>query len=136
MSDWFDKIRDGALKARDEAEKFTKTAVYKTSSAVNKAKLSYTVSETEGKIKEKFAALGEILYHEYKSGVEFPENIDSICRQIDKLDEEVDEIKQQLAKMKNAVICPVCGEYNPEESSFCAKCGKHLTVEAEVEEEI
>ena len=131
MNGWLEKIRDGAIKAKDEAGKLTKTAVHKTSSAVNKAKINYNISETEGKIKEKFASLGEILYREYKNGVEFPENINSLCRQVDQMQAEIEEKKQELAKIKNAVICATCGEYNPMENTFCAKCGKQLTDEIE-----
>ena len=71
MNDMFDKIRDGALKAKDEAEKITKVAVQKTSNAVSKAKLGYAVSETENKINELFTELGRILYNEYKNGGEY-----------------------------------------------------------------
>lgn len=133
MNDVFDKIRDGALKAKDEAEKFTKVAVKKTSDAVSKAKLNYAVSETENKINELFTELGRILYNEYKNGAEFPENISEICQQAEKLYEEIETVKEQIAKMKNAVVCPSCGEYNHEESIYCAKCGKKLNGESEAD---
>ncbi len=126
MNDVFDKIRDGALKAKDEAGKLTKVAVKKTSNVVSKAKLTYAVSETEGKIDQLFAELGRILYNEYKNGAEFPENISQICQQAEKLYEEIDATKDQIAKIKNAVVCPACGEYNHEENVFCSKCGKRL----------
>ncbi len=126
MNDMFDKIRDGALKAKDEAEKITKVAVQKTSNAVSKAKLGYAVSETENKINELFTELGRILYNEYKNGGEFPENISEICQQAEKLYEEIETVKEQIAKIKNAVVCPACGEYNHAENVFCARCGNKL----------
>lgn len=130
MNDIFDKIRDGAMRAKDEAQKLTKVAVQKTGNAVSKAKLTYAVSETESKINAMFTDLGEILYKEYKRGAEFPDEIGQICRQIERLYEEIDTVREQIAKITNAVICPACSEYNQEDSMFCAKCGKKLKEES------
>ncbi|MBE7045596.1 MAG: zinc-ribbon domain-containing protein [Ruminococcaceae bacterium] len=127
MEEFVEKIKKGAAKAVDEAEKLTKAAVSKTSALVGQTKLTYAMNTTEEKIAERLARIGQFVYEEYQTGSEFPEDIAEICREIDVLHQEIANMKEQIASMKNAVLCPNCGASNDNTNQFCAKCGEKLS---------
>lgn len=129
MDEMFEKIKEGVIKAKDGAEKFTKVAVKKTTDVVSQTKLNYAVSEVEDKIKQIKIELGETLYAEHKNGAGFEGEILERCEKIDKLNEEINTLKEKIAELKNAVICSSCGEYNGSGNVFCAKCGAKLKQE-------
>ena len=126
MDEMLGKLKEGAMKAKDGAEKFAKVAVKKTTDVVSQTKLNYAISEIEDKIKKIKIELGQSLYDEYKNGAAFEGEILEHCETIDKLNEEMDVLKEKIAELKNAVICPSCGEYNGSGNVFCSKCGEKL----------
>jgi len=123
MDDMFNKVKQGAAKAIDEAEKFTKCAVKKTKGAIDQTKLKYTVSEIEDKIKDVLAQMGTVIYNEYKNGAEFNEDIAEKCAQLDSFYDEISEIKAKIAELNNSTVCPNCGAMIGAEDFFCPKCG-------------
>ena len=123
MEDMFNKVKQGAAKAIDEAEKFTKNAVKKTKGAIDQTKLKYTVSEIEDKIKDVLAQMGTVIYNEYKDGAEFNEDISEKCVQLDSFYKDIEEIKVKIAELKNSTVCASCGAMINDEDSFCPKCG-------------
>ena len=126
MDEFVEKIKSGAAKVFTEAEKFTNSAVEKTSSVVNQTKLNYAVGVNEKKIKDVFAQIGKAVYDEYKNGGECPEAIADDLKLIDSLYDEIAELKAKIADMKNSVVCSKCGAYNTNESIFCSQCGEKL----------
>ena len=126
MDDIINKVKQGAFKAKDEAEKFTKTAVEKTKTVIDQTKYKYSISEFEGKIKNIMAELGEKLYSEYTEGVEFDEDVAEKCKKIDEFKEEISQIKTKIAELTNASVCAQCGEVIPQDSVFCPKCGAKI----------
>ena len=126
MDDFFNKFKQGAFKAKDEAEKFTKTAVSKTKTAIDQTKYKYSISEFEGKIKNIMAELGEKLYKEYTEGTEFDEEIAEKCKMIDEFKEEIAQINAKIAELTSSSVCSQCGEIIPQDSVFCPKCGAKL----------
>ncbi len=130
MSDFLDKVKSGANKMLDEVAKAAKTASQKTNNAVTQTKLSYSVHETEGKIKAVYAEMGKKIYDACKAGGEAPEFAESV-EKIDKMYEEIAELKTKIAELKESVQCEQCGEYAKAGSKFCPKCGAALTTIAE-----
>jgi len=123
MEDFVSKIKKGAKKAFGEAEKFTSAAVTKTGNAVNQTKMNYAINGNEDKIKNILSEIGAIVYEEYKSGCEFPENIDVKLKAVENLYDEIAELKAKIAEMNKTVVCPKCGNYIASDSVFCANCG-------------
>ncbi|MEE0945087.1 MAG: zinc-ribbon domain-containing protein [Clostridia bacterium] len=119
MDNFIDKIKAKFNKAVDGAEKYANIAVDKTSSLIDKAKITVAVNDAEKKIKEIMVQIGEYVYDNYGTEAEFPEEIASKCAEIEKL-------KEEIAELKNAVVCSNCGEYNPSENEFCGKCGEKI----------
>ena len=126
MDEFVSKVKKGMTKAFESAEKLTSAAVSKTGNIVEQTKTNYAISNTEDRIHEYLAQIGQMVYEEYQSGSEFPEKIDVICKDIDALREEIASMKEKIADLKNAVVCPACGAYNDSDSSYCAKCGEKL----------
>lgn len=119
MDNFVEKIKAKLNKAVDGAEKYANIAVNKTSSLIDKAKLSIAVNDAEKKIKDIMIEMGEYVYANYAEGVDFPEELAEKCADIEKL-------KAEIAELKNAVVCDNCGEYNPAENEFCGKCGEKI----------
>lgn len=126
MDDVFESIKKGAYRAKDETEKFAKAVVEKSSSLINQTKLKCAISENEDKIKELLVAMGEIVYHEYQNGAELTGDIGDKCNSINTLRDEIITLNEKIAKLKDNVICPSCGEYNPNQNTYCSKCGTKL----------
>ena len=126
MDGFFDKVKTNFSRAKDEAEKYSKLAIQKTSNLVSQTKYNFAVSDAENKIVAVMAEIGEYVYSEYLSGAEFPSDIAAKCADIDALKEEISALKEKLADLKDAAVCSSCGEYNSSENIYCAKCGEKL----------
>lgn len=126
MDDFVEKIKQGAAKVFDEAEKVTNAAVNKTGSVLNQTRVGYAINASEAKIKALCAEIGNFVYDEYKRGNEFPEDINERLKKIDSLYEEINELKLKLADLKNSKICPSCNAFNDNENTYCAKCGEKI----------
>ena len=126
MDGFFDKLKINFGKAKDEAEKYSKLAIQKTSNLVSQTKYNFAVGDAENKIVAVMAEIGEYVYSEYLSGAEFPADVAAKCADIDALKEEIAALKEKLADLKDATVCSSCGEYNSSENIYCAKCGEKL----------
>ena len=136
MDGFFAKVKSNFGRAKDEASKYSKLAIQKTSNLVSQTKYNFAVNDAENKIITLMAEIGEYVYTEYLDGSEFPAEVAAKCADIDSLKEEIASLKDKIADLKDAVVCPACGEYNNNENIYCAKCGEKLrTVAVEVEPE-
>ena len=126
MDEFLEKLKNGAIRVRDEAGKIAETAVSKTKEVVDKTKCNYAISGIEKKIDVIMISLGEVLYSEYKDGAVFDDEIVDKCRQIDDLIEEINAVKSKMAEMGDVISCANCGEIVPSESAFCPKCGNKI----------
>lgn len=129
MEEILGKIRDYADTAVDKLGKVGKTAASKTENTVSKAKLKYGIMETEGKIKNIYAAMGEKVYKKYLENGDICENMAEDCRKINDLNEELDELNAKLSELKEVLKCDECGTYNKNDSLYCTKCGAKLAEE-------
>lgn len=123
MDEMFNKIKNSAAKAIDEAENFTKTAVKKTKDVIDQTKYKYSITEIETKINNVLSQLGATLYNEYKEGSEFEGDIAVKCSQIDEFYNEIEEIKSKIAELNNSTVCKNCGAMIGDNDFFCPKCG-------------
>ena len=123
MNDILNQLRQGAEKIFSNAEHITKNAVKKTKDTIDQTKLKYAISETEDKIKDILAEMGEKIYSEYKNGSEFDESLTEKCKLIASLYEEIDDLKAKVAELNDSVVCPVCGSMMSKDAFFCPKCG-------------
>lgn len=123
MDEFVNKVKQGAIKVKDEAEKFANVAVEKTKVVIDRTKYNYSISGLETKMNEILCQLGEKLYGEYKNGSEFDEEISAKCAQIDVIKKEINEFKTKIAEAQNCDICAECGEFVANNALYCPKCG-------------
>lgn len=129
MSDFFEQVKVSANKAKDEAVKIGKQVFDKTNVMMSRTKLNFAINDAENKVKETYAKIGEKIYSEYLSGNTSVEGLEDCFSQIDKLFEEINDLKEKMAELKDSVKCPKCGFYNAQGSEFCSKCGAAFSEE-------
>ncbi len=135
MSDILNQLKQSAEKIINSAEKISKTAVKKTKDTIDQTKLKYAVSETEDKVRDILAEMGEKIYNEYKNGAEFDAELSDKCKLVSSLYEEIADLKAKIAELNDSVVCPVCGSLISNDACFCPKCGHKRTCDEEPEQE-
>ncbi len=126
MENLFDNLKKGISIAKNEAGRFTKVVVNKSTNIVDTTKLNLSLNEAEVKINKLYTKIGELVFDEYTNGTEFNIEISDACEKIGKFNEEIGALKDQIATLKNNVKCNECGEYNNAENEFCSKCGARI----------
>lgn len=126
MSDFMDKLKKNAFMAKDEAFKFGRHVWNQAENMVDRTKVNIAINDTESKINDIYAEIGEKIYSHYNNGDFTEEEIEDKCKKIDSLAEEMNALKEKLAELKKTVKCPNCGEYNDEGNKFCSKCGNTM----------
>ena len=135
MENFINKVKTTFDKATDEAGKYSKIAIEKTSSIVNRTKLQFAANDAENKLVSVLAELGEYVYKEYSEGAEFPEDIASKCEDVDALKEEINTLLNKIADLKESKLCPECKEYNDKANLYCSRCGAKLPEDSDAEKE-
>lgn len=105
---------------------------------VDVSKLNIKLAEFKSDLKSEFENLGKIVYQSEKNEVENRAGINAGVAQIDNITLQIEELKKQIASIKNKVLCNACGSQNEVDSVYCAKCGEKLSENSkstEVEED-
>ena len=95
------------------------------------AKATLQMKEKERQLQNTLKALGTVLYTQKKDVAEelFPE----LTELIGILDEELDELKEEVAALKGKKVCPGCSKDVADNAKFCPNCGTQMP-ETKVEE--
>lgn len=136
MDELFDKLKDGASKAKDNAEKIAKKVAQRTSNVINQTKLTFAVNEAQNKVKDAYSEIGKIMYKKHLDGLETDEIYSELLEKIDKLMDEISMLNDKIAELKNSLKCPECGAFNSVDSEYCSKCGAQLSSDDEAEEDV
>lgn len=131
MEQLFDKIKKGASKAKDGAGIIAKEVAKHTTNVITKTKLSYLINEANSKIKDIYAKIGEHIYENRFN----PDELDFAdeFEQIEKLKQDIDELKEKKAGLKNSVRCSECGEYSSKDAEYCSKCGASFAADTQAD---
>ncbi|MBE7027937.1 MAG: zinc ribbon domain-containing protein [Ruminococcaceae bacterium] len=100
------------------------SAAQKTGELVEIGKLKFALSNTKGKIDEKYKDLGLALYTAHKNSNEDAQSLDEIIAQIDDLFLEQAKLESEIGALKSQKKCPSCGRVCDDDASFCASCGE------------
>ena len=68
MDEFFDKLKDGAYKAKDGAERIAKEVAKRTSNAITYTKLTFAVNEAQKKVNDVYTEIGKNMYEKYLEG--------------------------------------------------------------------
>lgn len=116
-----------ANKITRTVKKVTRKATKTVGKTVNAAKYSVKLKAKQLDLDEKFEQLGKLFY-EYKKN-ENEENktrLDKCIAEIDVLNDELLELRRELAKAKNEIVCPNCGAYVSPSKDTCPSCDGSL----------
>ena len=116
-------LEDFFVKAKEAVD----TLGEKAGQLVDVSKLNIKMAELKNDMKNEYVGLGKAVYKAKKENVEEDAAINYSVAQIDNLSMQIEELKKQIATMKNKVICKSCGQPNEMESHYCAKCGSVIS---------
>ena len=125
MDEFLDKIKDGASKTKDAAERLAKEVAKRTSNAITSTKLSYAINDANNKIKDIYAEIGKTMYEKYLDNGE-ESDFASEFEKISVLMQDIEILETKKAELKNVLRCAECSTLNPTTSEYCAKCGAKL----------
>lgn len=93
---------------------------------VDVSKLNIKMAELRSDLKNEYEALGKTVYNCEKNHIDSASEVTNASLRIDSIYMQIEELKKQVAKMKNKVLCKECGNANNVNDSYCGKCGKEL----------
>jgi len=97
---------------------------------VDVSKLNIRVAELKSDLKNEFEALGKTVYNCEKNHLDAAQETNTFVSNIDNIYIQIEELKKQIAEMKNKVICKFCSGANENNAIYCGKCGKKLDTTA------
>lgn len=111
------KIKSGAGKVTDRAQ-----------SAVEIGRLNTQITNIEREMELYYQKLGEVFYEGYrlKNMSKAETEMIELAKTCDLLSEERDEIRSQIAELKNERLCYHCSKVVAEDAMFCQYCGEKL----------
>ena len=98
----------------------------KTDEFVEIQKIRNRQGQLESRIENNYQEIGRKIYCRFRNGEAFDEQLAELCREIMRMEKEVEACKEQVAEKKGQTLCPSCGAGVPKEASFCMYCGAPL----------
>ena len=93
---------------------------------IDSGKLKVMEAELKGEVKKSYEALGKLVYEAKTDGSDACAQVEEAVAAITELKAKLAEIDEQQLRLAKKAQCENCGEVNPIEASFCAKCGAKI----------
>lgn len=116
--EFFNKIGDIASKTYKKTSK-------KTGEIAKEAKIKMKMNENKSNINNLYQEIGKIIYKKYlnKEEANIQEDLDSYCKKIEELSQEIEKYQQEVLSMKNKRICENCYTEIELTAKYCPNCG-------------
>ena len=114
--DFTEKISSNFLKLK-------KTVIKGTNKVVEASKLTLNLSEKKSTLKEIYEEIGRKVYNLGNEEIVEQLVVSSEISEITRLKEEIENLEEQLAKIKNKQKCPNCGSNIGSSDAYCKVCG-------------
>lgn len=101
---------------------------------VDVSKLNIRLMELKSDLKNEYENLGKTVYKCAKEGADGKSEVNVIVAQIDNINLRIEDLKKQIATLKNRVLCKSCEHLNEQDAVFCAKCGQKLSEQGEIKD--
>lgn len=98
---------------------------------VDVSKLRINAADLNNEISKRFESLGRVVYDARKTENSSQDLIEECIAVIEDLYEQLDDLNEQIAVVKNRIKCKSCGYENVQEAVYCSRCGARLVIEAE-----
>ena len=95
----------------------------KTSDFIEVTRLKIEVAELEKNITSALEGLGRLVYDARKSGEDVSSMVEECVVSIDEYKEKIDLLRDKIDSYRYTVHCKNCGASNPNDATFCKKCG-------------
>lgn len=96
---------------------------------VDVSKLRLNAADLNNEISKRYESLGRLVYDAKKTENSSSDLVEECIAVIDDLYEQLDEVNDQIALIKNLIKCKSCGYENSQEAVFCSRCGAKLAKE-------
>ncbi|MBQ7600244.1 MAG: hypothetical protein IJU57_06205 [Clostridia bacterium] len=117
------------------ATNFAEMAKEKTATVTNLAKLNINLKTTEAKLGEVYEEIGRLFYKAERENLDNNAAITEYILEADRYSAEIEQIKKDLAKLRNVKVCPKCGNEIDISFEYCNHCGEKQEMPEEPEEE-
>ena len=121
-----DRVRDTAVGAADAANQTARAAGKKAGQMVDVAKLNVQLFDLNGEFNDVLRQLGQVMYDTHRGQAEDGEQITALLDRADELSEKTAELKERIAALRPAKVCPACGPPCGRGDQFCRRCGGSL----------
>lgn len=96
----------------------------RTREGVESTKLTVDIRAARAELDNRLAALGRAYYeHVVNAG---PEVDESMIRAVRESTARIESLSAQRDRVRQLTRCPACGSAQPEDSRFCANCGRPM----------
>lgn len=127
MSNFFDKVKEGAASAAAATGKAVKGASNSAKKMAETAKLKHEISGLEDKTAGVFREIGELFYT--RSNGEADEAYAELFAKVAEIRKEIEQKQADLSQLENSVSCPSCGKRVKSSAAFCSFCGAKVKQE-------
>ena len=93
---------------------------------VDVSKLKINAADLNNEIAKRYESLGRMIYEQKKTDNDSSELISDCIAAIDDLYEQLDAVNEQMVTMRAKFICKNCGQENPQNATYCSKCGQKM----------
>ncbi len=123
FSELIKKVKASATVAGEYASKKAVQIGEKTSDAFNTGKLNVKLFDLNTDMDVIYKEIGKIIYASHAGEETASETLEAKLAEADEKMAEINEIKEQIAKLAAAKKCPSCGNECQSDAAFCSKCG-------------
>lgn len=118
---WIDKLREGATRAADKAQR-----------TVEVTRTTAMIAGKRKQIRNVQRLIGASVYEAYKTGdfTAAAPDVIKLSAQIDAMEREIGNLELELHRLNRAKSC-VCGEVVPYSARFCPDCGRGFATSPE-----
>lgn len=108
----------------------------KAGKAFDLSKLKFSAADLSGEINKKYKALGKLVYLAKREGAENDLEVENVMNEIKQLQDDLDTVNEEILRIRNKKVCPVCKKENAIDALFCNACGTALSVPEEAQEAV
>ena len=102
-------------------------AIKASNEVVEISKIMLNINSINADIDSAYRKIGEMVYKSYSCDDEISEDTVDVCKEIDAMQEKLEELNQKRRELKKIQICPQCGAENAAEHKFCKNCGAQIS---------
>lgn len=110
----------------EKVEDFAKSFADKTGEVVEVQKLKSKIRSNQRKVSKGYIDIGKIVHEKHKSGIVIDTCFTNICDELDDLEGEIQDLKEQVNSVRGYATCRKCGAAVDTQAVFCSKCGAQM----------